>query len=286
MNETITPRAFQENEAVSSLIALERRYREPLAIGAGPWNDTLASQLNHRSVRAYRPDPLPAGTLETLVAAAQSAPTSSNIQAWSVVAVDDPDIKRRLARIAGNQKHIEQAPLLLVFVADLSRVERIAGREGVAAEGLDYTESVLLAVIDATLAAQNALVAAESLGFGTVYVGALRNDPEAVAELLELPPRAFAVFGLVVGRIDTSIAADIKPRLPQDAVLHRNSYSTAAEADALARHDAHSRAFRAEQKLDPQPWTALALDRLRSASALKGRDILREVLERLGWAFR
>ena len=67
--------------------------------------------LDHRSVRGYKPDPVPAGTLATMVAAAQSAATSSNMQWTSVIAVSDPDKKKVLAEIAGNQKHIEQCPL-------------------------------------------------------------------------------------------------------------------------------------------------------------------------------
>ncbi|MEJ1976336.1 MAG: nitroreductase family protein [Acetobacteraceae bacterium] len=152
--------------------------------------------LAHRSVRAYRTDPLPPGTTEILVAAAQSAASSSNLQLWSVVAVEDPARKARLAAVAAGQKHITQAPLFLVWLADLSRAQRLAD---VPLDGLDYLETFMVGVVDAALAAQNATVAAESLGLGTVYIGALRNNPEAVAAELGLPPRAFAVFGMCVG---------------------------------------------------------------------------------------
>jgi nitroreductase len=60
----------------------------------------------------------------------------------------------------------------------------------------------LMAAIDTALAAQNAVVAAESLGLGTVYIGALRNQPERVAQVLGLPHKSFAVFGLCVGHAD------------------------------------------------------------------------------------
>lgn len=267
-------------------IALERRYREALGVTGTPWNATIASQLDHRSVRAFLQDPLPAGTLEVLVAAAQSAPSSSNVQAWSVIAVEDRERRARLARLAGNQRHIEVAPLFLVFVADLSRVQRIAERTGATTDGLDYTESFLIASLDAAFAAQNALVAAESLGFGTVFIGALRNDAEEAARILELPPRAFAVVGLAIGRPDRTVATDVKPRLPQEAVLHRDVYSTGREEDAFARGDRHTLAFRREQQLDATPWTRLALQRLHSVASLKGRHVLREQLERLGFSFK
>ena len=262
------------------------RYREPLATRSLGWNETIKTLLTHRSVRSFLPTVLPEGTLETLVAAAQSAPTSSNIQAWSVVAVEEPARKARLAQLAGDQRHIVQAPLFLVWVADLARASHVAAQRGIELEGADYTESFLLATVDASLAAQNALVAAESLGLGTVYIGALRNHPEAVAAELELPDRSYAVFGLVVGHPDPLRPTAIKPRLPQQAVLHREHYRLDSQTDAIARHDRHSAAFRAEQRLSPQPWSDLVVDRLRSVEALKGRHVLRKTLARLGFQLR
>lgn len=265
---------------VEAAQAIQIRYREDApAVG---WNPVIASILDHRSVRAYLSDPLAPGTVETLVAAASSAPTSSNIQAWSVVAVTDPAKRDELARIAGGQAHIRQAPLILVWIADLARAEAVGERAGTPLGGLDYTETFLLAAIDAALAAQNALVAAESLGLGTVYIGALRNDPQAVARLLDLPPRAVAIFGLVVGHPDPAVPTAVKPRLPQQAVLHHETYSAAVQPDAIARHDAATRAFRAEQGLPTEGWTDLLIARLRDVAALKGRHRLREVFERLG----
>jgi hypothetical protein len=86
-----------------------------------PWSDTLATLLSHRSIRAYLPDALPPGTLEVLIAAAQSASTSSNLQTWSVVAVEDANRKEELSKLTNNQAHIRQSPLFLVWLADLAR---------------------------------------------------------------------------------------------------------------------------------------------------------------------
>ncbi|MFD1704621.1 nitroreductase family protein [Methylopila henanensis] len=263
--------------------ALSERYGDDDLATDGVWNETLATLLGHRSVRSYLPDPLPKGWLETIVAAAQSAPTSSNSQAWSVVAVEEPEQKSRLASLAGEQAHVRAAPLLLVFVADLSRAARLATAQNSPLEGADYLEAFLIAALDAALAAQNAVVAAESLGLGTCYLGALRNHPEAVAREIGLPPRAAAVFGLTVGFPDATAPAAIKPRLPQEAVLHRGRYGLGAEQRAVSRHDRASVAFRASQGLDSTPWSALAVDRLRSVAALKGRHTLGASLRALGF---
>jgi nitroreductase len=173
---------------LSAADALALRYGAEHAPAHGPWNEHIALLLSHRSIRGYSPNPLPPGTLETLVAAAQSAATSSNLQTWSVVAVTGTERKATLARLANNQKHIEQCPLFLVWVADISRNQRLAAEEGVTLETLPYQETFLVAVIDAALAAQNAAVAAESLGLSMVDIGALRNHPQEVAKVVGLPP--------------------------------------------------------------------------------------------------
>lgn len=266
--------------------ALAARYGQEAMPAAGPWNAVIESLLAHRSVRAYRPDPLAEGTLETLVAAAQSAATSSNLQAWSVVAVTDPARKARLAAVAGGQKHIEQCPLFLVWLADLSRAARLAKAEGRTLEGLPYLETFLVAALDAALAAQNAVVAAESLGLSTVYIGALRNDARAVAAELALPPGAMGVFGLCVGHAETTKLAEVKPRLPQPAILHRERYDSAAEAAHRAGYDSALGAFSARNEMAAYRWTERVLARLGRVSALNGRDGLKEALRALGFPLR
>ncbi len=262
---------------------LRQRYRaDPPAVDA-PWNAAIDAILDHRSARAYLPGTLPEGTLELLIAAAQSAPTSSNLQAWSVVAVSDPDRKARLAELAGPNAQINEAPLFLVWIADLARARAIAGQYGVPGDGLDYIESFLLAALDAALAAQNAVVAADSLGLGTCYIGAIRNHPEAVAAELGLPPEAIAVFGLTVGKPDPARASDVKPRLPQAIVLHRERYGASTRPDELAAYNGALRQFQAEQKMAPIDWTEQVSRRIGTSAALKGRERLTEVLRRLGF---
>jgi len=251
------------------------------------WNAVIAGLLAHRSVRAYLPDPLAPGTIETLIAAAQSAASSSNLQLWSVVAVEDPARRARLAELAGGQHHIIEAPVILLFVADLARANLIAHDSAATAEGYEFLESYTVAVIDAALAAQNAVVAAESLGLGTVYIGAMRNQPEDVARLVGLPPHAMVVFGLVVGHPDSAARpAAVKPRLPQSVVLHHEAYALDAQREPIARYDETARAFQVAHGQAPVGWRALIISRGRNAAALNGRDRLKAALRTLGFALR
>lgn len=282
-DHNVTPALDGTHRAAALLAA---RYGAGAAPPGIALNATIEGLLAHRSVRAFLPDPLPPGTVETAVAAAQSAPTSSNLQTWSVLAVEEPTRKARLAALAAKQGFIGQCPTFLVWLADLSRNGRVGAAQGQALEGLDYLESFLVAALDAALAAQNAVVALESLGLGCVYVGAMRNHPEAVARELGLPPNVMAVFGLAVGHPDPAVPTAAKPRLPQAVVLHRERYDTTAEPAAVARYDEAMRAFSRGQGLGDAAWTPRMLQRLASGASLSGRDRMRAVLNALGFPLK
>jgi nitroreductase len=254
--------------------------------GTPAWSETIAQLLSHRSVRSFAPLPLEEGTLEALIVAAQSAATSSNLQAWSVVAVEDPGRKARLSELAGRQKQMMDAPLLLVWLADLSRLAALGAERGQQTDALDYLEMLFVAVIDATLAAQNATVAAESLGLGTVYIGALRNHPEVVAAELALPPRVLPVFGLCIGHPDPTVVTGVKPRLLPSAVLHHETYSGPATAGDVTAYDTAITAFQTEQAMPQVPWSRQALARVAGPQSLSGRNRLKDALAALGFPLR
>lgn len=242
--------------------------------------------LNHRSVRKFLDNPLASGTLEALVAAAQSASTSSNLQAWSVVSVEDPTRKAELAALASNQQQIHDAPVQLVWVADLARLYDAAATQDIDAQGVDYLELFLVAVIDAAIAAQSAALAAESMGLGIVYIGAMRNKPEAVAKLLGLPKRCFAVFGMCIGHPDPKQPSLIKPRLAQPAVWHREQYNTQVIPAAIEAYDDASLKFYRSQNMNNKQWSIHSGKRIVGPSSLNGRHELAEALIRLGFPLK
>lgn len=255
--------------------------------GAFAENSVLRTLLAHRSVRRYRPDPLPPGALPLLGAAAQSAASSSNLQVWSVVALEDPAHKAEAAALCGDQDFIRQAPLFLVFCADLARLSAASEREALPGLGLDYLEMFLTAVVDASLAAQNAAVAAESLGLGICYVGAARNHPRELAELLHLPPRVIALFGLAVGFPADGDTSTVKPRLPQPGLLHRETYDAQARDESVAAYDETMRGFYEAQKMNVHgTWANHSAKRVAGPEALSGREVWREVLQERGFELK
>lgn len=274
---------ISSNTAESLLWA---RNRDPSGPVPGPWNDVVAGLVSHRSVRNFASIPLPHGLVETLIAAAQSAASSSNLQTWSVVAVQDIARKARLSELAGSQTFIREAPLFLVWLADLSRNERVAAERQTELEAIHYLETLFIGIIDVALAAQNAVVALESLELGAVYVGAIRNKPEQVAAELGLPPRVMPVFGLAVGYPDPAVVNGVKPRLPQRAVLHHEQYDERPQPEAVLHYDAQMSDFQREQNMDVIGWLGRTIPRLKSVKSLAGRDRIREALATLGFALR
>lgn len=273
---------------MDALSRLHARYGNSDLSVPHSWSPLIEQLLEHRSVRHYLPDPITDDQLQAMMTAAQSAASSSNLQAWSVVAVRNPETRAVLAECAGGQAHVAEAPLQLVWLADLARLEHLAALNERPSEAIDYLEMFLIGVIDAALAAQNAVAAAESLGLGTVYIGGMRNQPERVAELLKLPPKVVAVFGLCVGRPDPQKPASIKPRPPQSLQLHLEQYQPLAEQEAdIAAYNDTMAAFYAEQQMNVKgTWAVHSAKRIAGPDALSGRDRLQAALKTLGFVLK
>lgn len=245
-------------------------------------NATVDTILSHHSVRDYTDASVSEEALTTMFLAAQSASTSSSLNAWSAVIVRDPSAKRFLMDLTQGNPFILDAPVLIVWVADLSRNARLAESAGRKPRTLDYQESVLLGAVDTALAAQNAAVAAESLGLGICYVGGIRTQMQQVIDYLELPKYCFPVFGMTVGHPSQEDRAGVKPRLPLHAVIFNEKYSVLAADEGLpALEDAHRRYYEGQGK-EGISWKRATVGRTAKISLMKGRENNRPVIASQG----
>ena len=209
------------------------------ALHGEPWS-TVAQMFRHRSHRAYRPDPVPEAQLERLVDAARYASTSSFIQAYSVVAVRNPEVKGQCARLCAGQPHIVQAPVFAAICADLHKIAAACGRHGTTLQAQSF-ELFLQATVDAALLGQNLQLAAEAEGLGACMIGAARNHPCQLAALLGLPQHVYVVFGMTIGwPADDPIP---RGRMPLPGVLHWDRYDTTRTATVLDGADAGMRTW-------------------------------------------
>ena len=182
---------------------------------------TIELMGQHGSVRKYKPDPVPVSMIEEIVVAGQRASTSSNLQTYSVIATTDLEKRKKVQEITGGQSHITQAPVFLLWCADFSRLKRVCQHQGYEVSA-DHLENFLVAAVDAAIASQNSGLAAESLGLGFCYIGAIRNQPRAMISLFGLPELVYPVVGMTIGW--PVEAPMIRPRLPLKAILQWDEY--------------------------------------------------------------
>jgi len=198
-------------------------------------NDVFDLLHHHRSIRQFREIPVDDTTVAEIVSCGQHAASSSNIQACTVIQIDAGKLREDIAHLAGDQEQIRTAAVFLIFCADLHRAQGICEREGTSFVA-GMTEHFLIASIDVALFGQNCVIAAESLGLGTCYIGAVRNHPQEISGLLGLPEQTYPVFGLCLGH--PAQDPEVKPRLPLPIVLKKNRYDEAADETGISAYDA------------------------------------------------
>jgi nitroreductase len=244
-------------------------------------SETINALLGRRSIRKYADTPVTDAHVDAILGAALRAPTSSNVQAYSVVVVRDKDRKERISVPCGDQKHIVSCPVFLAFLADLTRIESAFQRNRHTIDD-NNLEMGLVATIDAALVGMSAYIAAESLGIQGVMIGAVRNDPEKIAEILELPNRTYAVFGMCLGFPDE--APKQKPRMPVNGIIHRETYDADASLKAI---DPYNADLRKHYESIGKPTTADSWsDEVDAKFAAKARAGLRAALKARGFDFR
>ncbi|MGB0733394.1 MAG: oxygen-insensitive NADPH nitroreductase [Pontibacterium sp.] len=197
-------------------------------------NEVISLLKAHRSIRKFSETPVTQDMINEIVSAGQAAATSSFIQACTVIQVNNPETRSEIAKWAGNQVYVEQAPSFLIFCADMNRHKLACDMHNAPMQS-GFTEQFLTASLDCGLFAQNCAIAAESLGLGTVYIGGIRNKIYALSEILELPEMVYPVFGMCLGYPDQD--PETKPRLPLEVVLKQDTYSADGDQEALQAYD-------------------------------------------------
>lgn len=194
--------------------------------------ETIKLMKAHTSVRRFKEQVLPQEDLTEILTAAQMASSWKNFQSYSVIVVRSQEKKDALYELVP-QEAIRQSAVFLLFVGDLNRAEKGARlhTDTFQPQGV---EGLLISSVDAALAGQNALLAAESLGYGGVIIGLVRYKSEEVAELFNLPDYTYSVFGMALGVPNQT--HDVKPRLPLDNVVFEEEYQEQS-TEAIQAYD-------------------------------------------------
>lgn len=185
-------------------------------------NEIINSLLSHRSFRSFRNNPVEEEQLNQIIQAVQTAPNWINGQQVTVIAVKDSERKKKFAELCGGQKHVQEAPVFLIFCADFYRTYLASEMEGMPMKAIEDIDTLIVGATDAGIALGTAVAAAESFGLGTVPIGGIRRSSLEVIKELDLPPYVIPVAGLCIGHPGQDTGQ--KPRLPKEAFYHEETY--------------------------------------------------------------
>ena len=178
--------------------------------------------FTHRSIRKYKPDPIPENIMEKMLRAASRASTTGNMQVYSIIVTTKPDLKEKLWNAHFRQDMVKQAPVIITFCADFNRFTKWCHQRS-AVPGYDNFLSFFTAAIDAILASQNVALEAEANGLGICYLGTVTYNADQICDILKLPEGVVPVASLVAGYADEN--PPLTDRLPMEAVVHKEIYN-------------------------------------------------------------
>lgn len=213
---------------------MSKNLQEEIDLTQELYNDVSKLLKSHTSIRKYKQEKVSLETIKDLLYSAQHAASSNFVQAYSVIAVTDPAKKTEIGILSRNEPQINSASVLLLFCADMKRVEHACRKQGVDIQQ-QTTENFIVTVVDTALFAQNFVIAAESAGYGICYIGGVRNNPEEISKVVGLPDKTFPLFGMTIGIPDEEQL--VKPRLPVEAILHENHYDENKYGEILEEYD-------------------------------------------------
>lgn len=223
--------------------------------------ETLETMAARRSFRRFRDEPVSLELLHLLAGTALSAPTKSDLQQRDIIIVKDAGVREQLNALLAGQDWIPHAPELLVFCGNNRRQRQIhEWRDRPFVN--DHLDAFFNAAVDAGIALQAFVTAAESIGLGCAPISAIRNDSAAVSDILGLPDHVFAVAGLGLGW--PAHDKPLSPRLPLSATVHVDRFDDTHIAEEVSAYDARRaevQPFRTQRSpdefgvADPYTWS-------------------------------
>ncbi|WP_428945698.1 oxygen-insensitive NADPH nitroreductase [Pantoea sp. FN060301] len=237
---------------------------------------TIELLCSHRSIRAFTDKAIEDEQREAILAAAQSASSSSFLQCSSVIRITDRQLRDQLVPLTGGQHYVAEAAEFWIFCADFNRHQQICPEAQ-----LGLAEQLLLGCVDTALMGQNAMTAAESLGLGGVFIGGIRNSIAEVTELLGLPKYVLPLFGFCIGWPDQT--PEKKPRMPAAMLVHENHYQP-IDPQVLAAYDREHEEYYLNRGSNQrrESWS----EHIQKTIIRESRPFMLDYLHKQGWATR
>ena len=194
-------------------------------------NEIIDSLYHRKSVRVYEDRQIPEEMKNLILEAAMQAPSAGCQQLYTILDITDQKLKEMLAESCDHQSFIANAKMVLVFCADCKKWYD-AYLEAGCEPRKPGVGDLMLAITDTAIAAQNAVVAAESLGIGSCYIGDIMENCEEQRRLLQLPEYVFPAVMLVFGWPTEQQRMRKKPeRCERKHIVHENTYRSIVGAE-------------------------------------------------------
>lgn len=212
----------------------------------GPMSNPILKQMqNRRSVRQFTGEPVSDADLKIIFETAQRAPTSINAQQISLIYTRDKARIAQIAELCGGQPQVRTADVFVAVVIDFNRTAyatELMGKKQVIEHS---AEGIMVGAVDAGIMLSALQTAAESLGYGTTAIGAVRQNAEAMTKLMGLPQKTFVAVGCTIG-VPTQAAMDapLKPRIPLGSFVMEERYDSAKVSDGVKQYEAAMDAHR------------------------------------------
>jgi len=214
-------------------------------------NEVIKQLSNRKSIRQFTGQSVSLEDLDTIIKTAQRCPTSINAQQISLVYTRDKEKIKEIAKLCGGQEQVASADVFITIVVDFNRtifaVEQVGEKHLIE----QSAEGVLVGAVDAGIMLNAIQISAESLGYGTTAIGAVRNEPEAMIKLLNLPAKTFPIVGTTIG-VSTKEAkeAALKPRIPIEGFAFEDRYNDKAVKDGVLKYEKQMKQYREDNNMN------------------------------------
>ena len=214
-------------------------------------NQTIEQLSSRKSIRQFAGESVKAEDLELIIKTAQRCPTSINGQQISLVYTKNKEKIKQIAELCGGQQQVETADVFITIVVDFNRTIFAVEQAGEKHMIDNSAEGILVGAVDAGIMLNSIQVAAESLGYGTTAIGAVRNKPDAMIEILGLPAKTFPIVGTTIG-VSTKDAkhAPLKPRIPIESFAFEDKYNNQKVKEGVITYEKQMKKFREDNNMD------------------------------------
>lgn len=227
-------------------------------------NSVLQTMKNRTSLRVYDDREISREILDQILQAAMRAPTAGNQMLYSIIVVRDKETKKFLFQTCDHQAFVQKASVILIFLADHQRWFDYYRLNGVAEycerEKLNFEapqeSDLLLAIEDAMAAAQNAVIAAESLGIGSCYIGDVLENYELHQKYFDLPEWAFPIAMLCLGYYHKEKRPQPRPRFDRKYIVFDEKYHHLTPQEYQEMFAEREKTFRYEEDEKKNPYHA------------------------------